>query len=124
MTTKEKDYSITKKQFLTWLISDSDDTEYWGKRFIEELKQNNEIAITTEELFAERAELPAHLFNEGDDGDIPISEIELTHTSWEEEYEKCVRYPIYFFENYCTINGSKPSTATIRRLNLVYNGIH
>jgi hypothetical protein len=57
-------YTITKKEFLSWLISDIDDVKYWGGRFIKDLKKQGRIAITAEELFHERATLPGHLFKD------------------------------------------------------------
>lgn len=82
-----KRFKITQADFLNWLISDTDDIKYWGKRFTRELLESNEIQVTTQQLFDERSELPGHLFtkyfdeaeifSDADSRDIPIEKIEL-----------------------------------------------
>ena len=42
----EKKYKLTKKRFADWLFSDSDDVEYWGRRFVSELRDEGEYSIT------------------------------------------------------------------------------
>lgn len=39
----EKKYKLTKKRFADWLFSDSDDVEYWGRRFVNELRDEENI---------------------------------------------------------------------------------
>ena len=128
-----KKLQITKYRFLNWLISDKDDVEYWGNRFIHELKSNGEIAITVEELFEARDELPSHLFEDQLDDkeifegkDIPIERIELTTIDWTEELKRCKEDPLYFFSNYFTINGRQPTDIEKERakrtLKMIGNG--
>jgi hypothetical protein len=119
----QKKYKITKKKFLDYLLNDVDDMEYWGNRWIQEMKQYGEISITVEELFAERGQLPFYLFE--DDypelvGDIDVEDIELVHTDWKEEYDRCKEQPMYFFENYVEINGERPSPEIIEKLRKYY----
>lgn len=72
-----KKYTITKKKFLDWLFSDIEDWEYWGFRWIKEMKEYGEVAITVEELFEQRDSLPGHLFCLDDIDEIPINKVEL-----------------------------------------------
>jgi len=120
-----RQYQISKKRFLDWLINDDEDHTYWGHRFISELKQDGIISITVKELFKERTDLPAHLFEEyftkeeylnSSFEDIPIEEIELVDVEWTEELEKCIKSYAYFFEHYVLIEGKKPSQVLIDRI--------
>ena len=80
----EKKYKLTKKRFADWLFSDSDDVEYWGRRFVSELRDEGEYSITLQEIFDERDEVPAHILENypngfGDDAfdDVCITDVEL-----------------------------------------------
>jgi hypothetical protein len=57
----EKKYKLTKKRFVDWIFSNSDDVEYWGRRLISELRDEGEYSITLQEIFDERDEVPAHI---------------------------------------------------------------
>ena len=79
----EKKYKLTKKRFADWLFSDSDDIDYWGRRFVSELIDEGEYSITLQEIFDERDEIPAHILENypQDDGfgydEVCITEVEL-----------------------------------------------
>ena len=72
-------YKLTKKRFADWLFSDSDDVEYWGRRFVSELRGEGECSITLQEIFDERDEIPAYILDNysGDDDEVSITEVEL-----------------------------------------------
>lgn len=78
-----KKYKLTKKRFVDWLFSDDDDVEYWGTRFISELRDEGELSITLQEIFDERDEVPAHILENypQDDGfdytEVCKTEVEL-----------------------------------------------
>ena len=83
----EKKYNVTTKEFTDWLFSDSDDVEYWGRRFVNELRDEGEYSITLQEIFDERDEVPVYIlenysdFNEKQVDDwvdeVCITEVEL-----------------------------------------------
>jgi|TARA_R110002020_G_scaffold119205_7_gene272071 hypothetical protein len=56
-----KKYKLKKKRFADWLFADSDDVEYWGRRFVSELRDEGEYNITLQEIFDERDEVPVHI---------------------------------------------------------------
>ena len=58
-----KKYKLTKQRFADWLFSDSDDVEYWGRRFVSELRDEGEYSITLQEIFDERDEIPVHILD-------------------------------------------------------------
>ena len=57
----EKKYKLTKKRFADWLFSDSYDVEYWGRRFVSELRDEGEYSITLQEIFDEIDEVPVYI---------------------------------------------------------------
>ncbi len=79
----EKKYKLTKKRFANWLFSDSDDVEYWGRRFVSELRDNGEYSITLQEIFDERDEIPIYILDNYSEvpidvvGEVCITEVEL-----------------------------------------------
>ena len=80
----EKKYKLTKKRFADWLFSDSDDVEYWGRRFVSELRDEGEYSITLQEIFDERDEVPVYILENYDDDvfdsqfpEVCITEVEL-----------------------------------------------
>lgn len=83
-----KRFKITKKAFLNYIFFDQDDKEYWGNRFMEDLKRDGMIKETVNKIFSEKDSLPAHLFYaqlteeeaiELEYDEIPISEITLVN---------------------------------------------
>ena len=81
-----KKYKLKKKRFADWLFSDSDDVEYWGRRFVSELRDEGEYSITLQDIFDERDEIPAYIldnYSEDDDvfdsqfPEVCISDVEL-----------------------------------------------
>jgi|5_EtaG_2_1085323.scaffolds.fasta_scaffold107969_2 hypothetical protein len=83
----EKKYKLTKQRFADWLFSDSDDVEYWGRRFVNELRDEGEYSITLQEIFDERDEVPVHILENYSDlnekqvddwvDEVCITEVEL-----------------------------------------------
>ena len=80
----EKKYKVTKKRFAEWLFSDSDDVEYWGGRFVRELRDEGECSITLQEIFDERDEVPVFILEEypsafsfSEFDEVCITEVEL-----------------------------------------------
>ena len=69
----EKKYKLTKKRFADWLFSDSDDVDYWGRRFVSELRDEGEYSITLQEIFDERDEVPVHILENYSDDENHIS---------------------------------------------------
>ena len=95
-----KKYKLTKKRFADWLFSDSDDVEYWGRRFVNELRDEGEYSITLQEIFDERDEVPVHILEnyhnlnekQVDDwvDEVCITEVELID-DWADEQEFITR---------------------------------
>jgi len=67
----KKRFTISKPIFLDWLIAEEDDLKYWGARFIKDLKEHNNVHMSTKKLFDSQETLPAYLFEE------QITEIQL-----------------------------------------------
>ena len=87
----KKRFKISKETFLDWLVSEEDDTIYWGKRFIKDLRENGHIYLSVKAMLDTQESLPAFLFDdqltEEEKGSfdyidgIPIAEIALLRYS-------------------------------------------
>ena len=79
-----KKYKLKKKRFADWLFSDSDDVEYWGRRFVSELRDEGEYSITLQEIFDERDSVPSFILENYNDSwyadgidEVDVSDVEL-----------------------------------------------
>ena len=79
-----KKYKLKKKRFADWLFSDSDDVEYWGRRFVSELRDEGEYSITLQEIFDERDTVPSFILENYNDSwyadgidEVDVSDVEL-----------------------------------------------
>ena len=58
----KKRFKITKKKFIEWMFSDSDDVKYWSKIFIQELRENGKVSTDAKEMLDRQDSLPGWLF--------------------------------------------------------------
>lgn len=74
---KKLRFTISKDDFLQYMINDSEDLLYIGKRILEHLKDKHHTYISTKMLFDEQAELPNYLFKD------QLTQEELDSQDWE-----------------------------------------
>lgn len=72
---------VTRKDFLYWLFSNSEDAKDLGYKVIEELQSSGACTITVKQLFYGCGYIPSHILENkeefGEDDDFKPSEVEF-----------------------------------------------